>query len=248
LSWEEIRHQVAIAGTVRQRLPGDEAGRAIGSARVRVTNGPAAFITTVINQAKAAASRDAATAPQREVLDDPAASDADKLQAAQQILDYVQARRMPGMERPDQIRTARDGHFHFLDLPDGPYTLSASLPGSGSRYGTRQLDVTVTSSADNGERNIDMVAADMALPPTTLTGQITDQDSGDPVVMAEVRVKESGERTFTGEDGKYVLAGLERGERIVQITAPGYQAPAPQQVDFTVAGEEKVLDLTLEPV
>ena len=59
-------------------------------------------------------------------------------------------------ERPDVTRTAADGHFHYLDLPDGQYTLVASLPAAGSRYGTVRAEVTITRDA---EGNIVGVAA-----------------------------------------------------------------------------------------
>ena len=41
-------------------------------------------------------------------------------------------------ERVDRVRTNRDGHFHFVDLPPGRYTVVASLPGATTRYGTAQ--------------------------------------------------------------------------------------------------------------
>jgi len=123
-------------------------------------------------------------------------------------------------ERLDRTHTQADGHFHFLDLPDGDYTLTASLPGSGTRYASAEARVSVSS---DGEGNITMARADIALPPTALRGQITDQADGEPVLLAEVRVKGSGERTFSDGDGAYLLAGLEAGERTVQVSAQGYE-------------------------
>jgi hypothetical protein len=140
----------------------------------------------------------------------------------------IQARRhgtrWAGMaERPDRTRTAADGHFHFLDLPDGDYTLIASLPGSGTRYDTAQADARVSRDAGG---NIAMATANVALPPTALEGSITDQATGDPVAMAEVRVKGSGECTFSeARDetrGRYLLVGLEAGERTIVVSAQGY--------------------------
>ena len=114
-------------------------------------------------------------------------------------------------ERPDRIHTAADGHFHFLDLPDGDYTLVASLPASGTRYGTAQTTVTLSSEMIDEQRDITMATADIALPPPSLKGKITEQGSDNPVVMAEVRVQGSGERTFTDGQGEYLLTGLEVG-------------------------------------
>ncbi|MBW2121691.1 MAG: hypothetical protein JRH07_07580, partial [Deltaproteobacteria bacterium] len=45
-------------------------------------------------------------------------------------------------ERPDRTRTEADDHIQFMDLPEGDYTLAASLPGALGRYGTARKDVT----------------------------------------------------------------------------------------------------------
>lgn len=137
-------------------------------------------------------------------------------------------------DRPDRTQTAADGHYHFLNLPDGQYSLIGSMPGSGSRYG--QASVNVTVSRDSKGRII-MAAAHIALPPTTLQGQITGP-AAEPVWLAELRVKGSDERAFSNAQGRYLLAGLEVGTRTVVISAQGYK-PALQTVRFTTSGETK---------
>jgi hypothetical protein len=145
------------------------------------------------------------------------------------------------VERPDRTRTAADGHFHFLDLPDGAYTCTATLPGAGSRYGTAQAGATVLRDAAG---NLSMVTANLALPPTTVKGQIADQDTADPVFMAEVRVQGSGERAFSNAQGDYLLTGLETGIRTVQVTAQGYQGTS-QAVTLEQAGTEQPVHFAL---
>jgi hypothetical protein len=148
-------------------------------------------------------------------------------------------------ERPDRTRTAGDGHFHFMDLPDGDYTLKAELPGSGSRYGTAQKSVVVTRNADGI-----MAVVDIRLPPTTIKGEITDKDN-EKVLMAEVRIKGSGERVFSDADGRYLLTGLEASEeqeRTLQVSAQGYQQVPPKNVLLDQAGVEKVVDFALDPL
>ena len=144
------------------------------------------------------------------------------------------------LERPDRTTTAPDGHFHFLDLPDGQYTLMASLPGSGSRYGTVQATATIARDAQG---KLTLAAAPMALPPTALKGQINGPD-GNPVAIAAVQVKGSGESTFTDGQGQYLLAGLEIGTRAVLVSARGFQ-PATQTVALSQAGAVQTLNVTL---
>jgi hypothetical protein len=91
-----------------------------------------------------------------------------------------------------------------------------------------------------------MATANMALPATTLKGQITKQDST-PIVMAEVRVKGSGERTFSDKQGQYRLTGLETGQRIVLVSAQGFQL-ASQSVDLSQPGIERTLNFVLVPL
>jgi hypothetical protein len=133
----------------------------------------------------------------------------------------------PGKRSPDLTRTAFDGYFHFWDLPEGEYSLTASLPNAARRYGTAMTTVTVPSKV---EGKIIMTAADMALPPTVLKGNISNQN-GEPVLMAEVRVKGNTESTFSNDKGQYSLIGLESSEieRIVMISAQGYK-PTSQSV------------------
>lgn len=146
------------------------------------------------------------------------------------------------VERPDQTRTSADGHFHFLDLPDGQYTLTASLPGSGSRYGTAQAQVTVSRDPQG---NITMAAADIALPPTTLKGRVSRADAS-PVVLAEVRVKGSGERALSDGQGQYLLTGVETGNRTVLVSAQGFQ-PASRTALLSDAGSVKTADVVMTP-
>jgi hypothetical protein len=145
-------------------------------------------------------------------------------------------------DRPDQTRTAADGHYHFLDLPDGDYTLTASLPEAGSRYGTAETQATVERDAQG---NLTLTPADITLPPTTLKGRVTGQGAG-PVVMAEMRMQGSGECAFTDAQGRYLLAGLETGTRTVIVSARGYQ-PESTAVLLSPAGIERVVNITLVP-
>lgn len=64
-------------------------------------------------------------------------------------------------ERPDRARTAADGYFHFLDLPDGDYTLVAWLPGARTRYGRAETTATVSRDAEN---RVALATADLRLP------------------------------------------------------------------------------------
>ena len=140
-----------------------------------------------------------------------------------------------------EVRTGADGHFHFLDLPNGTYTLQATMPGAGSRYGTVQAQAIVSSAAGG---RILLAAADLALPPTALRGEITKQGGG-TVLLAEVRLAGSGERALSDGDGLYLLAGVETGSRTVRVMAQGF-LPQERPVLLTT-GIAAVLNVTLVP-
>lgn len=207
ITWEIVRHQVAIAG----RVTDAQTGRAIARALVSILAAPAEFTNWLALR---------------------------RLEHGDRWLALV--------ERPDRTLTVEDGHFHFLDLPDGQYTLEASLPGSGTRFGTAQAQAIVARDAQG---KIAMAAADIALPPTTLKGRITSQiqNQNKPVVMAQVRVKGSGESAFTDSDGCYLLAGLEAGNRTLLVSATEYQTLAPQTVLLSATRAEQTQDFTLVP-
>jgi len=144
-------------------------------------------------------------------------------------------------QRPDKARTRKDGLFYFLDLPDGNYSLSASLPGYGKRYGQAQQPAVV--SRDN-EGNIRAAFVALSLQPTAVSGKVTGPNHKSGVVLAEVRVKGSGERAFTDEEGLYMVAGIEPGKRMLLVSAQGYQ-PQSKAVTLSDAGTSQKLNFSL---
>jgi len=144
-------------------------------------------------------------------------------------------------QRPDRTTSREDGLFYFLDLPDGSYTLNASLPGSGKRYGKVEQPTVV--SRDN-EGNIRRAFVTMTLQPTAVTGKITGPNHKTGVLLAEVRVKGSGERTFSDAQGQYILAGIEPGHRTILVSAQGYMAKA-QMVTIPSPGAMQTVNFNL---
>jgi hypothetical protein len=152
-------------------------------------------------------------------------------------------------ERPDRTLTAADGHFHFLDLPNGQYILKASKASEGTRYGTAQLTATVTRDAQG---KIARTAAGISLPPTGIKGQILAAADESPVVMAKIQIDGSPEPVFTDSKGNYLVSGIETSKPPlkrtvnVSVTARGYQ-PASQKVDLS-QGEGKTVNFSLVTV
>jgi len=158
----------------------------------------------------------------------------------------AQARWDTMIERPDRTQTATDGYFYFLDLPAGQYTLTASLPGSGSRYGTANMTANISLAPTPKEpQKITLTTVSLVLPPTTLKGQITAADTKQPVFLARVQVQGSGEQSFSDALGNYLLSGLEVGTRTVLVSAQGYKVNR-QTVQLSRVGAEQLLQIVLE--
>jgi len=169
-----------------------------------------------------------------EIQDNPAVFDKKLELAAMQYGD----RWATMMQRPDRTITRNDGEFYFMDLPDGQYTLSVAHPSTGRRYG--RAEQIVDASHDAKKR----VRVEFALPSTMVKGKIVGPGQQAGVAMAEVRVKGSGERTFSDVQGQYSLTGLEPGKRTVTVLAQGYGI-ASQVVNVPEPGALETLNFKL---
>jgi Carboxypeptidase regulatory-like domain len=118
----------------------------------------------------------------------------------------------------DRVVSAIDGCFYFLDLPPGTYTLTASLPNTGTRYGTVTTEALTVSR--NTEGNLQTAIAEIILPTTALTGTVTYNNK--PVNMARIQVEGSSTSAFSNAEGSYLLTGLE-----VWQPTPSSQPPRP---------------------
>lgn len=155
------------------------------------------------------------------------------------------------VERPDRTRTRVDGYFYFQDLPDGSYTLTASLLGTGTRYSADPTIKTIPPDSDlesddtevqvsrDSETGADAIpTVNFYFQPTALLGKVTNSDDED-VLMAKVEIEGSGEYTFTDNDGNYLLSSLEASTNPstprqvkVNVIAQGYQTLTSELVDL----------------
>jgi len=146
------------------------------------------------------------------------------------------------VERPDTVRTRCDGLYYFLDLPEGRYKLIAYLPKGhfptkellsekepdpdpyqvkgDKRYGKAQQEATVSYKDGLGKLVF------FKLQPTGVTGRVITQANKGAVLLAEVRVRGSGERAFTDAQGQYTVTGVQpndRRKRSLLVQARGYR-------------------------
>ncbi len=130
------------------------------------------------------------------------------------------------IEHLDQSVSAIDGCFYFLDLPAGDYRLTASLPGTGTRYET--VTTAPLTVSKNAKGNMETEIVEITLPTTALTGTV--MGDGKPVSMARIQIEGSSISTFSNADGTYLLTGLE----VWQSTSPK-QSPRPSVQVFAKA-------------
>src|SRR5271168_730053 len=143
-----------------------------------------------------------------------------------------------GAGRIDQALTGDDGLFWFAALPDGEYSLIAELPQYGSRFGKARASATVARDAQG---NVKLARAGFVLSPTGLKGKVTAAGRKAGVAMAVVRLKGSGEYSFTDADGSYFLTRVESGIRTVSVSAQGFKTKN-QPVTLAEPGLSQVLD------
>lgn len=81
--------------------------------------------------------------------------------------------------------------------------------------------------------------------PAAVSGYVTDETSGETLLLANIRVEGTRSGTATNNSGYYTLPGLPPGEHTLHFSYIGYR---PAVVDVTLeAGEERRLDVALLP-
>ncbi len=81
----------------------------------------------------------------------------------------------------------------------------------------------------------------------TLTGAVTDADSGDGIQDALVEIEDTDHSATTGSNGSYTIEDVETGEYSVIASADGYEFAT--ETDVTVAeGETTIVDFSLDPI
>lgn len=81
---------------------------------------------------------------------------------------------------------------------------------------------------------------------STITGTVTDAETGEPVPAAVVTLSPGGKTSTTGSDGVYEFTDLDIRQYTIMVQKEGYQTN--RKITTTVAGEEVRADITLTKV
>jgi hypothetical protein len=167
--------------------------------------------------------------------------------------DALRKRQQAAMAAGTQLRRPRwdhtysqaDGIYHFTDLPPGAYSLRASAPQQGTRYGTAATEAPlhVLPRPDPGAR-LQIATFDAWLPVTGLWGVVRRKDTDKPILMAQVRLRGEAVPVRTDDQGRYVIRPLPAGIHLVEVTAAGF-APEERAVILEAGKEVEVPPILL---
>lgn len=156
-------------------------------------------------------------------------------------------------QRCDLTYTSIDGYFYFIDLPDGNYTLTFSIPHKGTRYGTTSVQTQVIRDAEGKIKRTqspdEPAILNISLIPTTLKGHIKD-DAGKAIANAKIKIEETQETTISNSEGKYSFTQLEvssteSNQRQLTLSVSAYGYSSITQTVTIQQGKITILDFTL---
>ncbi|WP_303984580.1 carboxypeptidase regulatory-like domain-containing protein, partial [Niallia circulans] len=138
------------------------------------------------------------------------------------------------------VLTDMNGQYTLSGLPEGTLTVEASAPN----FGTGIQTVTLTAGQTQ------TLPFTLTPNPASLSGIVTDAQTGSPITGALVQVFVVGttipvKSTLTDGTGQYLVSGLNEGEYRVVISADNY-GTQPFRVVLT-PGEQEILNAALTP-
>jgi hypothetical protein len=101
--------------------------------------------------------------------------------------------------------------------------------------------------ANAGTEKLRKMWVKLELQPTAVKGKVVDAARNTGIVMAEVRMKGSGERTFSDAEGHFILSPVQpsQNRRVLQAFAQGYE-PAEEEVLVAGVGQSYHKEMRLE--
>jgi len=144
-----------------------------------------------------------------------------------------------------QVSVLESGRSVYTNPADGSYSLmhnAGTFTVKAGAYGFESEEQTVTLEADQ------TVSADFTLeelPQNTVTGSISDAQTGEPIEGATILLVEDANvaPVSTDESGAYSLTAYE-GDYTLKVVANGYHS---QEVTLSIDGDGTVQDIALEP-
>jgi carbon monoxide dehydrogenase subunit G len=138
--------------------------------------------------------------------------------------------------------TDATGHYSFSNLDMGLYTVSASA--SGYSYG---IGNTILITADK-DKTVDIALFPVPVPPVkgSITGQITDAATGNPIQGATVGIG-SGRTAITDATGHYSFSNLDMGPYTVSASASSYKSGT-GSTTLTTTNKDKTVSIALSQI
>ena len=112
------------------------------------------------------------------------------------------------------VTTAANGQFTFTNQTAGVFTLAVSAAG--------YTNITATGSMAAGANDIGKIALSVAPASSTLSGLVTDADTGAPIASASIAVSGQGLAGTTGADGRYSITDISGSTLTLYVSAPEY--------------------------
>jgi beta-lactam-binding protein with PASTA domain/protocatechuate 3,4-dioxygenase beta subunit len=126
--------------------------------------------------------------------------------------------------------------YEFRYLPAGKYQLKAYARNLASVLALAPVTVVADT---NTILNISFTSG------STLTGHVTDANSGADVNTAAVTIEETGKQATTDDSGNYTIEGINAGLYTVSVSASGYADAQAADVNIE-PNSTKVLDFALD--